>query len=63
MEKKLLYTRSEAATLLSISVDTLDHLRRDCVIQGYRVGRWNPRVYFKAKDLEKFVERLEVAEC
>lgn len=63
MEKKLLYTRSEAARLLSISVDTLDAMRRDCVIQGYRVGRWNPRVYFKAKDLEKFVERLEAAKC
>lgn len=63
MEKKLLYTRSEAARLLSISVDTLDAMRRDGVIQGYRVGRWNPRVYFKAKDLEKFVGRLEVAEC
>lgn len=63
MEKKLLYTRSEAARLLSISVDTLDAMRRDCVIQGYRVGRWNPRVYFKAKDLEKFVKSLEVAEC
>lgn len=63
MEKKLLYTRSEAARLLSISVDTLDAMRRDCVIQGYRVGRWNPCVYFKAKDLEKFVERLEVAKC
>lgn len=63
MEKKLLYTRSEAARLLSISVDTLDAMRRDGVIQGYRVGRWNPRVYFKAKDLEKFVGRLEVAKC
>lgn len=63
MEKKLLYTRIETARLLSISVDTLDAMRRDGVIQGYRVGRWNPRVYFKAKDLEKFVKSLEVAEC
>lgn len=63
MEKKLMYTRNETAKLLSISVDTLDAMRRDCVIQRYRVARWNPRVYFKAKDLEKFVERLEVAEC
>lgn len=63
MEKKLLYTRNETAKLLSVSVDTLDALRRDCVIQGYRVARRNPRVYFKAKDLEKFMERLEVAEC
>lgn len=49
--------------LLSISVDTLDALRNDCVIQGYHVARGNPRIYFKAKDLEKFMERLEVAEC
>lgn len=35
MEKKLLYTRSETARLLSVSVDTLDALRNDCVIQGY----------------------------
>lgn len=63
MEKKLLYTRSETARLLSISVDTLDAMRRDGVIQGYRVARWNPRVYFKAKELEKFVARLEVAKC
>lgn len=63
MEKKLLYTRSETARLLSISVDTLDALRNDGVIQGYHVARGNPRIYFKAKDLEKFMERLEVAEC
>lgn len=63
MEKKLLYTRNETAKLLSISVDTLDTLRNDSVIQGYHVARGNPRIYFKAKDLEKFMERLEVAEC
>lgn len=63
MEKKLLYTRNETAKLLSISVDTLDALRSDCVIQGYHVARGNPRIYFKAKDLEKFMERLEVEKC
>lgn len=63
MEKKLLYTRSETAKMLSVSVDTLDALRRDCVIHGYHVARGNPRIYFKAKDLEKLMERLEVAEC
>ncbi len=63
MEKKLLYTRNETARLLSISVDTLDALRNDCVLQGYHVARGNPRIYFKAKDLEKLIERLEVAEC
>lgn len=63
MENKLLYTRNETAKLLSVSVDTLDALRHDCVIQGYHVARGNPRIYFKAKDLEKFMERLEVAKC
>lgn len=63
MEKKLLYTRSETAKMLSVSVDMLDALRRDCVIQGYHVARGNPRIYFKAKDLEKYMERLEVAKC
>lgn len=63
MEKKLLYTRSETARLLSISVDTLDAMRNDCVIHGYHVARGNPRVYFKAADIEKYMERMEVAEC
>ena len=63
MEKKLLYTRNETAKRLSISVDTLDDLRNHCVSQGYHVARGNPRIYFKAKDLEKFMDRLEVAEC
>ena len=63
MENKLLYTRNETAKLLSVSVDTLDAMRRDCVIQGYHVSRGNPRIYFKGKDLEKYMERLEVAEC
>ena len=63
MEKKLLYTRSETARLLSVSVDTLDALRNDCIIQRYHVARGNPRIYFKAKDLEKFMDRLEMAEC
>ena len=61
--EQLLLTRIDAAKALSISVDTLDDLRNDCVIQGYHVARGNPRIYFKAKDLEKFMERLEVAEC
>lgn len=33
MEKKLLYTRSETARLLSVSVDTLDAMRNDCVME------------------------------
>lgn len=63
MDKKMLYTRLETARMLSISPDILDELRRDGVLQGYHVARGNPRIYFKAKDLEKFMERLEVAEC
>lgn len=63
MDKKMLYTRLETARLLSISPDMLDALRRDGVLQGYRVARGNPRVYFKAADIEKYMERLEVAEC
>ena len=63
MDKKLLYTRLETARMLSISPDMLDELRRDGVLQGYRVARGNPRVYFKAADIDKYMERLEVAEC
>ena len=63
MDKKMLYTRLETARMLSISPDILDELRRDGVLQGYRVAQGNPRVYFKAADIEKYMERLEVAEC
>lgn len=63
MDKKMLYTRLETAWMLSISPDMLDELRRDGVLQGYHVARGNPRVYFKAADIEKYTERLEVAEC
>ena len=63
MDKKMLYTRLETARMLSISTDILDEIRRDGVLQGYRVARGNPRVYFKAADIEKYMERLEVAEC
>ena len=63
MDKKMLYTRLETARMLSISPDILDELRRDGVLQGYRVARGNPRVYFNAADIEKYMERLEAAEC
>lgn len=63
MDKKMLYTRLETARMLSISLDMLDYLRRAGVLQGYHVARGNPRVYFKAADIEKYMERLEVAEC
>lgn len=63
MDKKMLYTRLETARMLSISTDMLDELRRDGVLQGYHVARGNPRVYFKAAEIEQLLERLEVAEC
>lgn len=63
MDKKMLYTRLETARMLSISPDVLDELRRDGVLQGYHVARCNPRVYFKAADIEQYLERLEVATC
>ena len=63
MDKKMLYTRLETARMLSISSDMLDEPRRDGGPPGYRVARGNPRVYFKAADIDKYMERLEVAEC
>ena len=48
--------------MLSISLDTLDDLRRDGLLQGYQIAKGNPRVYFKAVELAQFAERLEVAE-
>jgi hypothetical protein len=60
--EKILYTRTDAAKMLSISLDTLDDLRRDGLLQGYQIALGNPRVYFKAAELAQFVERLEVAE-
>lgn len=62
--EKLLYTKKEAAKLLSISTDTLDRLRADGQIQGFNLSdKCTVRVYFKAHDLKKFVERMEVAKC
>ena len=48
MEKKLLYTRSETARLLSVSVYTLDALRNDCVIlwpEGTLVSTLRPKIW------------------
>lgn len=54
--EKLLYTKTEAARLLSISIDTLDRLRIDGRIQGFNLSdKCDTRVYFKAHDLQKFV--------
>ena len=60
--EKILYTRTDAAKMLSISLDTLDDLRRDGLLQGYQIAKGNPRVNFKAVELAQFAERLEVAE-
>lgn len=62
--EKLLYTKTEAATLLSISTDTPDRLRGDGRLQGFKLSdKCDTRVYFKAHDLQKFVERMDVAVC
>lgn len=53
---KLLYTRKEAAALLSISVDTLDSLRLVGKIRSVRIGA---RVYIPTHELNKFVGDLE----
>lgn len=60
---KLLYTRKETAAMLSISTDKLDDLRKDGLLQGYNIGKDGFRIYFKAPDVHKLVERLEVASC
>ena len=60
---KLLYTKREAAKLLSISEDTLDELRRSGKLNGYRIERGNPRVYFWPEELKLFADGLEVAVC
>lgn len=57
---KLLYTRKEAAALLSISVDTLDALRNDRKIDTRNIG---VRVYVSADELTAFVRRLEGGRC
>lgn len=54
MNEKLLYTRNEAAQLLSVSVRTLDHLQHSKEILTRRVGR---RVLIHRNELEKFARR------
>nr|DAF72712.1 MAG TPA: helix-turn-helix domain protein [Caudoviricetes sp.] len=58
MDKRL-YTRKEAAALLSISMDTLDVLRYAGKLKGCRIGS---RVYIKSTDLEQFVATLKEEE-
>ena len=60
---KLLYTKREAARMLSISEDTLDQLRRSGKLIGYRIEAGNPRVYFRPEELKGFADGLEVAVC
>lgn len=48
---KQLYTRDEAASMLSISTVTLDRLTRTGAIKPRRVGA---RVLFSAKTIERF---------
>lgn len=56
---KKLYTRKEAAALLSISTDTLDMLRCAGKLQSYWIGS---RVYIKSTDLDRFVATLKAGE-
>ncbi len=57
---KQLYTRKDAAAMLSISVDTLDALRNDGKINACNIGA---RVYISAGELTAFVQRLEAHKC
>lgn len=52
--EKLLLTRSEAAQALSISVDTLDELRRNKKIKAINIGS---RVYVALAELEAFITK------
>lgn len=52
--EKLLLTRKEAASALSISVDTLDELRANGKIRFNRIGA---RVYFSPDELRAFVTK------
>ena len=52
--EKLLLTRAEAAHALSISVDTLDDLRRIGKIKAVTIGA---RVYYSPEELRAFVTK------
>jgi excisionase family DNA binding protein len=51
MSEKLLFTRAEAAALLSISLRTLDHLHARKEIRVRRVGR---KILIPRAELERF---------
>ena len=52
--EKLLLTRSEAAQALSISVDTLDELRRNKKIKAIKI---RSRVYVALDELKAFITK------
>ena len=52
--EKLLLTRSEAAQALSISVDTLDELRRNKKIKAINI---RSRVYVALDELKAFITK------
>lgn len=52
--EKLLIPRVKAAELLSISVDTLDHLRNAKRIRAVTIGS---RVYYSPEELQAFVKK------
>ena len=52
--EKLLLTRSEAAQALSISVDTLDKLRRNKKIKAINI---RSRVYVALDELKAFITK------
>lgn len=54
MMEKLLLTRSEAAQALSISVDTLDELRKSKKIKAINLGS---RVYVALDELKAFITK------
>lgn len=59
MEKQLI-TRKEAAEALSISVDTLDELRRNGKIRAATIGA---RVYYSPEEVRAFVRKEGAADA
>ncbi|MGA2609605.1 MAG: helix-turn-helix domain-containing protein [Terriglobia bacterium] len=57
MAEKLLFTRAEAAAMLSISLRTLDNLQARKEISVRRIGR---KVLIPATELERFARRDHV---
>lgn len=52
--EKLLLTRKQAAESLSISVDTLDELRKNGRLKGCNIGA---RVYYSPEELRAFITK------